>query len=315
MNGLWLSIQLGMSSSQLTKSYFSEGLKPPTSRCIWYLVWIVPPIDNLNWMWQWCTYPNWRVCHFHFLRVNMQAAVRGSSQLATMISVFGIHWYRFLCFSGWKRWSSLVQIAVDPMIFLWIFENKDAKRPSSAQCQLWFPIGKSLVFFPVISWIHFQAILDGAATKNQATGRHPNWPWKLAWSQNGPDIDPVFTRQNSSFSCLGMADAQPWGISSGPIKVHKSSLYYPSSRFQKCHVFSCFPSQLGSVDPSRPSNPWRPPVLHRLVPGTGERCRASPSSFPAAPASAASGTAGCRGLCPTRGEKTVVNPKHKYIYQ
>ena len=95
----------------------------------------------------------------------------------------------------------------------------------------------------------------------------------------------------------------------------KSSLYYPSSRFQKCHVFSCFPSQLGSADPSRPSNPWRPPVLHRLVPGTGERCRASPSSFPAAPASAASGTAGCRGLCPTRGEKTVVNPKHKYIYQ
>ena len=26
----WLSIQLGMSSSQLTNSYFSEGLKPPT---------------------------------------------------------------------------------------------------------------------------------------------------------------------------------------------------------------------------------------------------------------------------------------------
>ena len=29
---LWLSIQLGMSSSQLTKSYFSRWLKPPTSR-------------------------------------------------------------------------------------------------------------------------------------------------------------------------------------------------------------------------------------------------------------------------------------------
>ena len=28
---LWLSIQLGISSSQLTNSYFSEGLKPPTS--------------------------------------------------------------------------------------------------------------------------------------------------------------------------------------------------------------------------------------------------------------------------------------------
>ena len=29
---LWLSIQLGMSLSQLTNSYFSEGLKPPTSK-------------------------------------------------------------------------------------------------------------------------------------------------------------------------------------------------------------------------------------------------------------------------------------------
>ena len=28
----WLSIQLGMSSSQLTKSYFSEGLKPPARK-------------------------------------------------------------------------------------------------------------------------------------------------------------------------------------------------------------------------------------------------------------------------------------------
>ena len=30
MEFLWLSIQLGMSSSPLTNSYFSEGLKPPT---------------------------------------------------------------------------------------------------------------------------------------------------------------------------------------------------------------------------------------------------------------------------------------------
>ena len=30
MEFLWLSIQLGMSSSQLTNSYLSEGLKPPT---------------------------------------------------------------------------------------------------------------------------------------------------------------------------------------------------------------------------------------------------------------------------------------------
>ena len=34
---LWLSIQLGMSSSQLTNSYFSEGLKPPT-RQVWSVI-------------------------------------------------------------------------------------------------------------------------------------------------------------------------------------------------------------------------------------------------------------------------------------
>ena len=40
---LWLSIQLGISSSQLTNSYFSEGLKPPIS-CYWKY-----PIPHIEW--------------------------------------------------------------------------------------------------------------------------------------------------------------------------------------------------------------------------------------------------------------------------
>ena len=44
MTGLWLSIQLGMSSS-LTNSYFSEGFKPPTS-CI-----LLFTIFKQKWYW------------------------------------------------------------------------------------------------------------------------------------------------------------------------------------------------------------------------------------------------------------------------
>ena len=50
MTGLWLSIQLGMSASRLTNSYFSEGLKPPTRwKCWWYIyiydLWQTPPYN------------------------------------------------------------------------------------------------------------------------------------------------------------------------------------------------------------------------------------------------------------------------------
>ena len=48
---LWLSIQSGMSSSQLTNSYFSERLKPPTSIYIYiyiYTSWQIYPIIQLQ---------------------------------------------------------------------------------------------------------------------------------------------------------------------------------------------------------------------------------------------------------------------------
>ena len=45
---LWLSIQSGMSSSQLTNSYFSERLKPPTSIYIYTYIYIYIMADISN---------------------------------------------------------------------------------------------------------------------------------------------------------------------------------------------------------------------------------------------------------------------------